>query len=162
MYKRQTDDNGQISIPVKLQVSDSKTNYFYDDFHIIADVTSNGGETQQGNTHIPVGSTSMVIDIDGIKEEMYKEKLPKNMAFSAKNLMDEQVDANIHYKLIQLEKQENKKEPYKEVKVILQGEYAANKPFDLENLPSISSGMYRVSIFAKDDKNRDCKAEKTS
>ncbi|MCE2615877.1 alpha-2-macroglobulin family protein [Phocaeicola oris] len=155
-----TDDNGQFSIPVKLQVSDSKTNYFYDDFHIIADVTSNGGETQQGNTHIPVGSTSMVIDIDGIKEEMYKEKLPKNMAFSAKNLMDEQVDANIHYKLIQLEKQENKKEPYKEVKVILQGEYAANKPFDLENLPSISSGMYRVSIFAKDDKNRDCKAEK--
>lgn len=167
-----TDDDGNFTVPVKLLVEDGAPLYRrYYSFHISADVTSMGGETQTGTTSIPLGSTSLILQIGGLPNgnEVIKEN-KNQILFGAYNLSHEPIKVNVHYELYQLAKRtqeeldalsaEEKTDNYlyKEVKKLDEGEKEANAPWNWEKLFEQPSGRYRIKIEAKDDQGRICKA----
>lgn len=172
----ETDGEGKFFVPVELSVEDEDVDRFYYNYEVTAEITSVTGETRRGSIRIPLWSSSMRLRIEGLDtDEVYKEKLPERIAFTARNLLNEPVATNVRYELIRIEElSEEEKvqrvrqpivpsaeepEQFKEVQRILDGEWPANEPIDLENrTDEMSCGWYRLRITAKDDKGRECTA----
>ena len=166
-----TDDEGNFTVPVKLLVEDGVPFYRrYYSFRVTAEVTSMGGETQTGTTSVPLGTTSLILQIGGLPSNREVIKENKNqISFGAYNLSHEPMQVKVHYELFKLEKRtqeeldalsaEEKAEGYlyKEVERLDEGEKEANALWNWEKLFEQPSGRYRIKIDAEDAQGRVCK-----
>ena len=76
---------------------------------IQADVTDGAGETQQANLSLPLGSTSMVLNMDNLPDNLVKEK-KLEIKLTAMNLSGEPVDTLVTYQVVEMEKQKDGQE----------------------------------------------------
>lgn len=154
-----TDAEGKFSVPVHFEIDSDRREspLWYYTYHIQADVTDGAGETQQANLSLPLGSTSMVLNMDNLPDNWVKEKKPE-IKLTAMNLSGEPVDTPVTYQVVEMEKRKDGQE--KEGRKVLTGTVQANKSFLPEAIYALPSGNYRLKLSAKDTQGRECTASK--
>lgn len=154
-----TDEDGKFSVPVHFEIdSDRRESPLrYYTYNIQADVTDGAGETQQANLSLPLGSTSMVLNMDNLPDNLVKEK-KLEIKLTAMNLSGEPVDTPVTYQVVEMEEQKDGQE--KEGRKVLTGTVEANKSFVPEAIYALPSGNYRLKLSAKDTQGRECTASK--
>lgn len=154
-----TDADGKFSVPVHLEIDSDRREspLWYYTYNIQADVTDGAGETQQANLSLPLGSTSMVLNMDNLPDNLVKEK-KLEIKLTAMNLSGEPVDTPVTYQVVEMEEQKDGQE--KEGRKVLTGTVEANKSFVPEAIYALPSGNYRLKLSAKDTQGRECTASK--
>lgn len=154
-----TDADGKFSVPVHFEIDSDRREspLWYYTYNIQADVTDGAGETQQANLSLPLGSTSMVLNMDNLPDNLVKEK-KLEIKLTAMNLSGEPVDTPVTYQVVEMEEQKDGQE--KEGRKVLTGTVEANKSFVPEAIYALSSGNYRLKLSAKDTQGRECTASK--
>ncbi|MBO5507693.1 MAG: alpha-2-macroglobulin, partial [Bacteroides sp.] len=154
-----TDAEGKFSVPVHFEIDSDRREspLWYYTYHIQADVTDGAGETQQANLSLPLGSTSMVLNMDNLPDNWVKEK-KLEIKLTAMNLSGEPVDTPVTYQVVEMEKQKDGQE--KEGRKVLTGTVQANTSFVPEAIYALPSGNYRLKLSAKDTQGRECTASK--
>ncbi len=154
-----TDADGKFSVPVHFEIDSDRreTPLWYYTYNIQADVTDGAGETQQANLSLPLGSTSMVLNMDNLPDNLVKEK-KLEIKLTAMNLSGEPVDTPVTYQVVEMEEQKDGQE--KEGRKVLTGTVEANKSFVPEAIYPLPSGNYRLKLSAKDTQGRECTASK--
>lgn len=154
-----TDADGKFSVPVHFEIDSDRREspLWYYTYNIQADVTDGAGETQQANLSLPLGSTSMVLNMDNLPDNLVKEK-KLEIKLTAMNLSDEPVDTPVTYQVVEMEEQKDGQE--KEGRKVLTGTVEANKSFVPEAIYALPSGNYRLKLSAKDTQGRECTASK--
>ena len=154
-----TDADGKFSVPVHFEIDSDRREspLWYYTYNIQADVTDGAGETQQANLSLPLGSTSMVLNMDNLPDNLVKEK-KLEIKLTAMNLSGESVDTPVTYQVVEMEEQKDGQE--KEGRKVLTGTVEANKSFVPEAIYALPSGNYRLKLSAKDTQGRECTASK--
>ena len=154
-----TDADGKFTVPVHFEIDSDRREspLWYYTYNIQADVTDGAGETQQANLSLPLGSTSMVLNMDNLPDNLVKEK-KLEIKLTAMNLSGEPVDTPVTYQVVEMEKQKDGQE--KEGRKVLTGTVEANKSFIPEAIYALPSGNYRLKLSAKDTQGRECTASK--
>lgn len=154
-----TDADGKFSVPVHFEIDSDRREspLWYYTYNIQADVTDGAGETQQANLSLPLGSTSMVLNMDNLPDNLVKEK-KLEIKLTAMNLSGEPVDTPVTYQVVEMEEQKDGQE--KEDRKVLTGTVEANKSFVPEAIYALPSGNYRLKLSAKDTQGRECTASK--
>lgn len=154
-----TDADGKFSVPVHFEIDSDRREspLWYYTYNIQADVTDGAGETQQANLSLPLGSTSMVLNMDNLPDNLVKEK-KLEIKLTAMNLSGEPVDTPVTYRVVEMEEQKDGQE--KEGRKVLTGTVEANKSFVPEAIYALPSGNYRLKLSAKDTQGRECTASK--
>ena len=154
-----TDADGKFIVPVHFEIDSDRREspLWYYTYNIQADVTDGAGETQQANLSLPLGSTSMVLNMDNLPDNLVKEK-KLEIKLTAMNLSGEPVDTLVTYQVVEMEKQKDGQE--KEGRKVLTGTVEANKSFIPEAIYALPSGNYRLKLSAKDTQGRECTASK--
>ena len=154
-----TDADGKFSVPVHFEIDSDRREspLWYYTYNIQADVTDGAGETQQANLSLPLGSTSMVLNMDNLPDNLVKEK-KLEIKLTAMNLSGEPVDTPVTYQVVEMEEQKDGQE--KEGRKVLTGTVEANKSFVPEAIYALPSGNYRLKLSAKDTQGRECTASK--
>ena len=154
-----TDADGKFSVPVHFEIDSDRRDspLWYYTYNIQADVTDGAGETQQANLSLPLGSTSMVLNMDNLPDNLVKEK-KLEIKLTAMNLSGEPVDTPVTYQVVEMEEQKDGQE--KEGRKVLTGTVEANKSFVPEAIYALPSGNYRLKLSAKDTQGRECTASK--
>lgn len=154
-----TDADGKFSVPVHFEIDSDRREspLWYYTYNIQADVTDGAGETQQANLSLPLGSTSMVLNMDNLPDNLVREK-KLEIKLTAMNLSGEPVDTPVTYQVVEMEEQKDGQE--KEGRKVLTGTVEANKSFVPEAIYALPSGNYRLKLSAKDTQGRECTASK--
>ena len=154
-----TDADGKFTVPVHFEIDSDRREspLWYYTYNIQADVTDGAGGTQQANLSLPLGSTSMVLNMDNLPDNWVKEK-KLEIKLTAMNLSGEPVDTLVTYQVVEMEKQKDGQE--KEGRKVLTGTVEANKSFIPEAIYALPSGNYRLKLSAKDTQGRECTASK--
>lgn len=154
-----TDADGKFSVPVHFEIDSDRREspLWYYTYNIQADVTDGAGETQQANLSLPLGSTSMVLNMDNLPDNLVKEK-KLEIKLTAMNLSGEPIDTPVTYQVVEMEEQKDGQE--KEGRKVLTGTVEANKSFVPEAIYALPSGNYRLKLSAKDTQGRECTASK--
>ena len=154
-----TDADGKFSVPVHFEIDSDRREspLWYYTYNIQADVTDGAGETQQANLSLSLGSTSMVLNMDNLPDNLVKEK-KLEIKLTAMNLSGEPVDTPVTYQVVEMEEQKDGQE--KEGRKVLTGTVEANKSFVPEAIYALPSGNYRLKLSAKDTQGRECTASK--
>lgn len=154
-----TDADGKFSVPVHFEIDSDRREspLWYYTYNIQADVTDGAGETQQANLSLPLGSTSMVLNMDNLPDNLVKEK-KLEIKLTAMNLSGEPVVTPVTYQVVEMEEQKDGQE--KEGRKVLTGTVEANKSFVPEAIYALPSGNYRLKLSAKDTQGRECTASK--
>ena len=154
-----TDADGKFTVPVHFEIDSDRREspLWYYTYNIQADVTDGAGETQQANLSLPLGSTSMVLNMDNLPDNWVKEK-KLEIKLTAMNLSGEPVDTLVTYQVVEMEEQKDGQE--KEGRKVLTGTVEANKSFIPEAIYALPSGNYRLKLSAKDTQGRECTASK--
>lgn len=154
-----TDADGKFSVPVHFEIDSDRREspLWYYTYNIQADVTDGAGETRQANLSLPLGSTSMVLNMDNLPDNLVKEK-KLEIKLTAMNLSGEPVDTPVTYQVVEMEEQKDGQE--KEGRKVLTGTVEANKSFVPEAIYALPSGNYRLKLSAKDTQGRECTASK--
>ena len=154
-----TDADGKFSVPVHFEIDSDRREspLWYYTYNIQADVTDGAGETQQANLSLTLGSTSMVLNMDNLPDNLVKEK-KLEIKLTAMNLSGEPVDTPVTYQVVEMEEQKDGQE--KEGRKVLTGTVEANKSFVPEAIYALPSGNYRLKLSAKDTQGRECTASK--
>ena len=154
-----TDADGKFSVPVHFEIDSDRREspLWYYTYNIQADVTDGAGETQQANLSLPLGSTSIVLNMDNLPDNLVKEK-KLEIKLTAMNLSGEPVDTPVTYQVVEMEEQKDGQE--KEGRKVLTGTVEANKSFVPEAIYALPSGNYRLKLSAKDTQGRECTASK--
>ena len=154
-----TDADGKFSVPVHFEIDSDRREspLWYYTYNIQADVTDGAGETQQANLSLPLGSTSMVLNMDNLPDNLVKEK-KLEIKLTAMNLSGEPVDTPVTYQVVEMEEQKDGQE--KEGRKVLTGTVEANRSFIPEAIYALPSGNYRLKLSAKDTQGRECTASK--
>lgn len=154
-----TDADGKFSVPVHFEIDSDRREspLWYYTYNIQADVTDGAGETQQANLSLPLGSTSMVLNMDNLPDNLVKEK-KLEIKLTAMNLSGEPVDTPVTYQVVEMGEQKDGQE--KEGRKVLTGTVEANKSFVPEAIYALPSGNYRLKLSAKDTQGRECTASK--
>ena len=154
-----TDADGKFTVPVHFEIDSDRREspLWYYTYNIQADVTDGAGGTQQANLSLPLGSTSMVLNMDNLPDNWVKEK-KLEIKLTAMNLSGEPVDTLVTYQVVEMEEQKDGQE--KEGRKVLTGTVEANKSFIPEAIYALPSGNYRLKLSAKDTQGRECTASK--
>ena len=154
-----TDADGKFSVPVHFEIDSDRREspLWYYTYNIQADVTDGAGETQQANLSLPLGSTSMVLNMDNLPDNLVKEK-KLEIKLTAMNLSGEPVDTPVTYQVVEMKEQKDGQE--KEGRKVLTGTVEANKSFVPEAIYALPSDNYRLKLSAKDTQGRECTASK--
>lgn len=147
-----TDDNGEFRIEVYLEPNDEYKGLrtWYSTYIVEATVTDGAGETQTGTLNLPAGSSSVILSSD-LPEEILKEDIP-TITLTARNLNQQPVNLTGNYSIVKLVENKEKREESGE---ILSGNFTSNTTLDTQKINSLSSGLYRLKLSAKDDQNRE-------
>lgn len=143
-------ENGEFTIPVRLQESDSYKNddKVYYRYSIEATVTNVAGETQSSTDVISAGNRSLVLQVE-LHDKTCKDK-PFDTMFNVQNLNGQPVEVKGNYYLYPAKDQDFKQ---LEEKPIATGTFTSNEEITLDwkNLPS---GPYMLKASVKDNQAR--------
>lgn len=121
------DGTFQMRVPLILPYVLGKYNYYR--FSVEAQVTDQGGESQQGECSLPLGSRTRMMYVD-IPQKVLRDSV-KTMTINVLNAMGQPVDEQVRYS-IALKDDKN---------VSASGTVDANKPITITSLPSFKNGM---------------------
>ena len=158
-------ENGEFTIPVRLEESDEYKNNdrVYYRYSIEATVTNVAGETQSSTDVIPAGNRSLVLQME-LDKKTCKDR-PFDIVFKAQNLNEQPVEVNGNYYLYPLEETNVKESSLKETgfkkaseNPVATGTFTSNKEMTLDwkNLPS---GTYMLKAVAKDSQGKEVETE---
>ena len=158
-------ENGEFTIPVRLEESDEYKNNdrVYYRYSIEATVTNVAGETQSSTDVIPAGNCSLVLQME-LDKKTCKDR-PFDIVFKAQNLNEQPVEVNGNYYLYPLEETNVKESSLKETgfkkaseNPVATGTFTSNKEMTLDwkNLPS---GTYMLKAVAKDSQGKEVETE---
>ncbi len=158
-------ENGEFTIPVRLEESDEYKNNdrVYYRYSIEATVTNVAGETQSSTDVIPAGNRSLVLQME-LDKKTCKDR-PFDIVFKAQNLNEQPVEVNGNYYLYPLEETNVKESILKEngfkkasENPVATGTFTSNKEttLDWKNLPS---GTYMLKAVAKDSQGKEVETE---
>jgi len=138
-----TDADGCFSIPVRFLPNPDEKKYWYYTYDVSAQVTSMAGESQTGELALPLGSSSLRLNVNHWKETFVKEQ-PKEISVDVQNLTGQpiatMVDCNI----------------YKGEQSLLSFEVESNEPFTSDAFKPLPSGEYTMKVSAKDEQGNVC------
>lgn len=144
-------ENGEFTIPVRLQESDSYKNddKVYYRYSIEATVTNVAGETQSSTDVISAGNRSLVLQVE-LHDKTCKDK-PFDTMFNVQNLNGQPVEVKGNYYLYPAKDQDFKQ---LEEKPVLTGTFTSNEEITLDwkNLPS---GPYVLKASVKDNQGKE-------
>ena len=147
-------ENGEFTIPVRLQESDSYKNddKVYYRYSIEATVTNVAGETQSSTDVISTGNRSLVLQVE-LHDKTCKDK-PFDTMFNVQNLNGQPVEVKGNYYLYPAKDQDFKQ---LEEKPIATGTFTSNEEITLDwkNLPS---GPYMLKASVKDNQGKEVTA----
>ena len=148
-------ENGEFTIPVRLQESDSYKNddKVYCRYSIEATVTNVAGETQSSTDVISAGNRSLVLQVE-LHDKTCKDK-PFDTMFNVQNLNGQPVEVKGNYYLYPAKDQDFKQ---LEEKPIATGTFTSNEEITLDwkNLPS---GPYMLKASVKDNQGKEVTAD---
>ena len=146
-----TDSKGKFIVPVRLQIGaeDKGNNNWYYIYNVTAYVTSGAGETQQNTVTIPLGRSSLIVNIDGIASNVMKQK-NDTIVFSVTNLKNEPVNIPVDYSLYRM------KEESQDSVLVVSNKQVSNKSFMIPGLDGMESGRYKLVISVKDEFGQEC------
>lgn len=152
--------NGLFTVaftPEKAEEDADAPNLFYR-YEVIALVTNNAGETQEGNAFFSVGDKSFVL-ASNIASGKWNKAESKPFIISARNLNNEEVTVQGKYSLYLLQ---DTKEYASEVNIsklpvvrqVSEGTFTAGQPVGDRIFASFPSGRYRLVMEAPDSRQR--------
>ena len=147
----QTDAEGKFTVPVWLKPpadADKEGNMiYYYNYRVVAEVTENSGETQEGSTDLPVGHYSIGLDIKGLDEMVPREKQLK-IQFQALNLNRQPVEVEVEYQVYALD------EDLKQGKLCCEGKVMSQQSWVPAEVWALPAGRYRMVATVTDERNR--------
>ncbi|MBQ4147877.1 MAG: hypothetical protein II593_07855, partial [Prevotella sp.] len=127
------DGSFQMQVPLLLNSYGGRDDYYR--FTVTAQVTDQGGESQQGECSIPLSSKERMINVD-IPQKVLRDSL-KTITFNVVNAMGQPVKEKVSFTITQLYLQ-IQGHPGK----WWIGDYMANKPLDITTqLPNLQNGF---------------------
>lgn len=149
------DENGEFTIPVRLEESDAYKNNdkVYYRYSVEATVTNVAGETQSSTDVISAGSRSLVLQTE-LKEKTCKDK-PFTIVFKAQNLNGEPVEVKGNYALYPANEKDFKVSGETPVAT---GTFTSNEEMTLD-WKNIPSGAYVLKASVKDNQGKEVTAE---
>ena len=143
-------ENGEFTIPVRLQESDSYKNNdkVYYRYSIEATVTNVAGETQSSTDVISAGNRSLILQVE-LQDKTCKDQ-PFETMFKVQNLNGQPVEVKGNYYLYPAKDKDFKQ---LEEKPVATGTFTSNEDMTLDwkNLPS---GPYVLKASVKDNQAR--------
>ena len=147
----QTDAEGKFTVPVWLKPpadADKEGNMiYYYNYRVVAEVTENSGETQEGSTDLPVGHYSIGLDIKGFDEMVPREK-QLEIQFQTLNLNRQPVEVEVEYQVYTLD------EDLKQGKLCYEGKAMSQQAWVPAEVWALPSGRYRMVAIVTDELNR--------
>lgn len=149
------DENGEFTIPVRLEESDAYKNNdkVYYRYSVEATATNVAGETQSSTDVISAGSRSLVLQTE-LKEKTCKDK-PFTIVFKAQNLNGEPVEVKGNYALYPANEKDFKVSSETPVAT---GTFTSNEEMTLD-WKNIPSGAYVLKASVKDNQGKEVTAE---
>ena len=147
----QTDAEGKFTVPVWLKPpadADKEGNMiYYYNYQVVAEVTENSGETQEGSTDLPVGHYSIGLDIKGLDEMVPREKQLK-IQFQTLNFNRQPVEVEVEYQVYALD------EDLKQEKLCYAGKVMSQQSWVPAEVWALPAGRYRMVATVTDELNR--------
>lgn len=149
------DENGEFTIPVRLEESDAYKNNdkVYYRYSVEATATNVAGETQSSTDVISAGSRSLVLQAE-LKEKTCKDK-PFSIVFKAQNLNGEPVEVKGNYALYPANEKDFKVSTETPVAT---GTFTSNEDMTLD-WKNIPSGAYVLKASVKDKQGKEVTAD---
>lgn len=149
------DENGEFTIPVRLEESDAYKNNdkVYYRYSVEATATNVAGETQSSTDVISAGSRSLVLQTE-LQEKTCKDK-PFSIVFKAQNLNGEPVEVKGNYALYPANEKDFKVSSETPVAT---GTFTSNEEMTLD-WKNIPSGAYVLKASVKDNQGKEVTAE---
>ena len=138
-----TDADGCFTIPVRFLPSPDEKKYWYYTYAVSAQVTSMAGETQMGELTLPLGSSSLRLNVNHWKETFVKEQ-PEKISVDVQNLMGQPIATMVDCKV------------FKGEQSLLSFEVKSNDPFTSDIFKPLPSGEYTMKVSAKDEQGNVC------
>lgn len=140
------DGSFQMQVPLLLNAYGGRDDYYR--FTVTAQVTDQGGESQQGECSIPLSSKEHMINVD-IPQKVLRDSL-KTITVNVVNAMGQPVKEHVSFTIQQL---------YPKEQGLLGrswiGGDMANEPFDLTRMPNLQngfpSGAYQIEAYCGND-----------
>lgn len=150
----QTDAQGMFEVPVHFAEMTSDVPVV--DYVITADVTSLSGETHQGSVTLPLGQSSLLVNLsdwDNQKARTILKEERKPVMFKVTNLQGFLASAEVDYRMYE----EKDKETLGNC--VLQAKAKSNQSFVPEAWYALPSGTYRLKFAVCDEKGRKSEQE---
>ena len=147
----QTDAEGKFTVPVWLEppadADKEGSMIYYYNYRVVAEVTENSGETQEGSTDLPVGRYSIGLDIQGLDEMVPREKQLK-IQFQTLNLNRQPVHTEVEYRVYALDKD------LKPGELCCEGKAKSQQSWVPTEVWALPAGRYRMVATVTDERNR--------
>ena len=150
--KTNTDAEGRFEIKIRLPKMKMES-YWYYDCAVNAEVTSLAGETQSGGTTLPLGSSSVIINLEGWADGKIQKESGKMLHFNVVNLTGGKVDAQVDYRVYRCDEQGERKEQ------VLEGMMMAHQEQYPDALYKLPSGKYQLVAETSDSQGRKAEVE---
>ncbi len=144
-----SDEKGFFSIPIVITEHENNlSKYWYKHITLSAIATDVSGESIENSITIPYGTTSLIINCEGLNETVLKEN-NDSVLFRVNNLFGNNVDCKVHFKLYNIGNSIN------DSTLILESYYDSNKIIPMDWVKNLNSGRYKVILQCSDNKNRE-------
>ena len=133
----QTDADGNFVVPVHFLPMEEEQWVSYT-YVVKADVTGGAGETQSGSMDLPLGTSSLMVNVQSWKETLVKEK-PEAITFAVCNLMRQPVETEVTCEVMQ------------EDKLLSRFVVKSNESLVPQELYTLPSGRYILKVSVEDE-----------
>ncbi len=149
-----TDENGKFNIAFTPQKADDGFSaYGIYTFSVEAVVTDMNGETQVGNYSVTVGDVSMVLNM--VIPDKFEKSSAEKVIISARNLDGNEIKTTGSYTVFSLHDNDSINTQ------VLNGNFETGEQKELkEQLKKFTSGKYRITLQAKDDRDNSIEEKK--
>ena len=150
-----TDENGCFTIPVAINMGDDrKLRYWYRRYEVSVVVTDDSGESAEAMASIPCGSSSLILNAQGIKDIILKES-NDSISCEVTNLAGTPVNSIVNLNLYRFVAGK------KDSVLVLEKQVDSNTKFPLLWTNDMKSGEYRIVFKVVDDNNKEAEYTKT-
>lgn len=162
-----TDENGQFLIPVYLDEDKLENDNYLLEYHITAEVTDMGGETQTAEYTLPVSKNGFGLNAN-IPQNINKDSIPE-LKVTATNSRGKEINVEGKWTLYHIY---NKNEVVNEEEEdmmgenslygytpVAEGDFISGKPIDASRMKNLTSGSYAIKVSATDNHQNKIEAE---
>ena len=150
--KTVTDTEGRFQVKVPMRKEYMEGSWYYDCV-VKAEVTNLAGETQSGNTTLPLGSSSVIINMEGWENENILKESKKMLCINVINLTGGKVNAQVDYRVYRCNEEGERNE------LLLEGTMKANQEQCPDALYKLPSGKYQLVAETLDSQGRKAEFE---